>query len=303
MQIKHVGLPISSNKPQESQQPGTVASGAGQEGASGVGLQGPETLFISSMSNQRLDWLRLLLSNTDASLFKDMKEILGLLASIKAAASGKGLTGLLDSVENALLPLQEALAGKDFSGALVKSIIRLYTQAEDLKLNLLTLLVSLPKDEPQAAALKEKVGSFLNYLESVNFFNREGVNDTAAKTLFLYFPFAVASSQGKDKKLELVIYPEKDAKGRLRPDVYSFNITIDTESLGRVKVFMQVNKNRVSCNVGLDDPSAFTLFERSAPDLSIRLKKIRFILNSFDCCETRVEDYLPTLLPRLEVKA
>ena len=99
------------------------------------------------------------------------------------------------------------------------------------------------------------------------------------------------------------MYPSVDEKGKIRQDAYSFNIIVDTESMGRVKVFVQVNKNRVSCNVGVENPLAFTLFEQGAEDLSSRLKKIRFVLNSFDCCEAKVEDYLPTLLPRLEMKA
>lgn len=303
MQIKQVGLPISSNRPQEGRQPGAVHSGAGQQEASAASLQNAESLFISNLSNQRLDWLRLLLGNADVSLYKDMKDIMGFLAAIKTTAYGRNIAELLDAIENTLSPLQESLASKDFTGTVVQNIIRLYIQAEDTKFDLLNLLVSLPKDLPEAAGLKEKVGRFLNYLESVNFFNREGVNDVGAKVLFLYFPFTIPSPGGKDKKLELVIYPEKDAKGRVRTDVYSFNIIIDTESLGRVKVFMQVNKNRVSCNVGVENPSVFTEFERNITDLSLRLKKIRFVLNSFDCSESRVEDYLPTLLPRLEVKA
>ncbi len=303
MQIKHVGLPVSSNKPSDSQQPSGVTPGSGQEQAAVGSAPGSDTLFISSMSGRRLDWLRILLGNPNASLFNDLKEMLGLLAGIKAASGSGDLAGKAASVENALLPFLNSLEARNFSADLVQGIIRLYIHAEEIKLDLLNLLSSLPAEGKEALQLKEKVGNFLNYLESVNFFNREGAGDNAAKTLFLYFPFSVPSPQGKDRKMELVVYPETDTKGRVRQDAFSFNIIIDTESLGRVKVFMQVNKNRVSCNVGAENQSAFSMLERSADDLSARLKKIRFVLNSFDCCEARVDDYLPTLLPRLEMKA
>jgi hypothetical protein len=301
MQIKHVGLPVASNKPSDNQQAGGVSSSAGQQ-QSVVSGQGNDALFVSSMSGRRLDWLRVLLGNTDVSLFKDIKEMLGLLASIRTASYANNLSGLLNSAESAFSSLAGSLENKDFTATFVQGIIRLYLNAEEVKLDLLNLLVSLPKDDPQAAQLREKVSGFLNYLESVNFFNREGAQDTS-KAPFLYFPFHVPSEHGKDKKLELVVYPSVDDKGKVRQDAFSFNIIVDTESMGRVKVFTQVNKNRVSCNVGVENPSAFSLFEQGAEDLSARLKKIRFVLNSFDCCEAKVEDYLPTLLPRLEMKA
>lgn len=303
MQIKHVGLPISSNKPSDSQQPSGVTPGAGQEQAAAGSAASSDTLFISSMSGRRLDWLRILLSNPQASLFNDLKEMLGLLSAMRAASGSKEFAGIAASVENALLPFLNSLEARNFSADLVQGIIRLYSHAEDIKLDLLNLLSALPKEGKEALQLKEKISSFLNYLESVNFFNREGATDNAAKTLFLYFPFTVPTPQGKDRKMELVIYPETDSKGKINQNAFSFNLIIDTESLGRVKVFMQVNKNRVSCNVGAESQSAFSVLERSADDLSTRLKKIRFVLNSFDCCEARVDDYLPTLLPRLEMKA
>lgn len=303
MQIKHVGLPISSNKPSDSQQPAGIHSGS-QEGQQGSGIsQANDALIISTMSGRRLEWLRLLLGNSDFQLFSQIKDMLGLLAALKAVYGAKEFAALSSSIENALLPFAGPLEAKDFSAGLVQKFVNLYLHAEELKFDMLNLASLLPDEGKEASALKEKIVKLMTYFESVNFFNRQGAQDSASKTLFLYFPFSVSAGPGREKKMELVIYPQEDSKGRIRQDAYSFNLIVDTESLGRVKIFMQVNKNRVSCNVGAQDQLAFSALERSSGELSERLKKIRFVLNSFDCGQAVAGDYLPTLLPRLEMKA
>ncbi len=307
MQIRHLDLPQSvKHKPSGSQQVEGQTPENARAPALASGHKEAESYLVSSMSERRLGLFRIVLDNFNNNgffLLKEINDILELLSAAKNEITDKQLLSQLNNAMKSLLSLNNSLNSKEITVSFVRSVIEVYNGAGELKLNLLELFMQLTHKDATVVALKERISSFLEMLESVNFFNREAASNSSAKTSFLYFPFTLNPEDGKKRKMELVVYPETDRRGAFNTDSFSFNLNLDTDSLGMVNVFVRVRKKQVSCSLSVENESVLAAIKGGSPDLASRLKGIRFVLNDFKCKTAAAGDYLPSLLPRLEIKA
>jgi hypothetical protein len=268
-------------------------------------LEGNEFVGTTVMMTQaQMEWLQFIISNyDDINLSGRIKELLDLLALIKSALPFQDeVSAMLEESRNELMNLKDSLTNRSFTGEGFKNILKIYVNSETLKLNLLHLTTALGQDA-KAVNLREYVEHFINFLDSVKFFNQEGLKNISDKTAVMYFPFSLPYDGGMDTKASLFIYPEFDDLGKIKQDLVSLTLLIETEHLGPMRISLKVWQKNISCTVAVDDMGTKVCIDDNAHHLSKRLKDLRYMLNNFRCIlkDGRDNDALLES-PRLELK-